>query len=106
MNVLNGDYDNLCMCYEVARQIAISGRPEEGVDMALLQFLVNDLCSLLGRQKYIKDQGAKIIKSIKTNQSKTIKEVEKILVDFDTELRASKRQWLVQKCDWTYQAAN
>ena len=99
VNVLNGDYDNLCMCYEVARQIAISGRPEEGVDMALLQFLVNDLCSLLGRQKYIKDQGAKIIKSIKTNQSKTIKEVEKILVDFDTELKGLQEAmaW-VQKC--------
>ncbi len=99
VNVLNGDYDNLCMCYEVARQIAISGRPEEGVDMALLQFLVNDLCSLLGRQKYIKDQGAKIIKSIKTNQTKTIKEVEKILVDFDTELKGLQEAmaW-VQKC--------
>ncbi len=87
VNVLNGDYDNLCMCYEVARQMAIGGRPSEGVDMALLQFLVSDLCTLLGRQKFIKDQGAKIIKSINENQKKTVNDVEKILVSFDSELR-------------------
>lgn len=99
VNVLSGEYDNLCMCYEVARQMAISGRPEEGVDMALLQFLVNDLCLLLGRQKYIKDQGAEIIKSIKTNQTKTIKDVEKILVTFDSELKGLQEAmaW-TQKC--------
>ena len=99
VNVLSGDYDNLCMCYEVARQMAIAGRPEEGVDMALLQFLVSDLCTLLGRQKYIKDRGAEIVKSIKSNQMKTIKEVEKILVNFDSELRGLQEamNW-VQKC--------
>ena len=96
VNVLNGEYENLCMCYEVARQMAISGRSEDGVDMALLQFLVNDVCSLLGRQKYIKDQGANIIKSIKTNQTKTLKDVEKILVTFDTELKG-----LQEAMDWT-----
>jgi len=99
VNVLNGDYENLCMCYEVARQLAISERTEEGVDMALLQFLVNDLSSLLGRQKYIKDRGAEIVKSIKANQAKTIKEVERILVDFDAELAGLQgaMAW-VQRC--------
>jgi len=99
VNVLTGDYDNLCMCYEVARQMAIAGRTEDGVDMALLQFLVSDLCTLLGRQKFIKDQGAEIVKSIKSNQTKTVKEVEKILVNFDSELRGLQEAmaW-VQKC--------
>ena len=99
VNVLDGDYDNLCMCYEVARQLAISERSGEGVDMSLLQFLVNDLSSLLGRQRYIKDRGAEIVKSIKTNQAKTIKEVEKILVDFDAELTGLQgaMEW-VQRC--------
>jgi len=99
VDVLTGDYDNLCMCYEVARQMAIGGRPDEGVDMALLQFLVSDLCTLLGRQKFIKDQGASIIKSIKKNQIKTIEEVKKILVNFDSELTGLQEAmaW-VQKC--------
>jgi hypothetical protein len=99
VNVLDGDYDNLCMCYEVARQLAISERSGEGVDMSLLQFLVNDLSSLLGRQRYIKDRGAEIVKSIKTNQAKTIKEVERILVDFDAELTGLQgaMEW-VQRC--------
>lgn len=99
VNVLSGDYDNLCMCYEVARQMAIAGRPEEGVDMALLQFLISDLCNLLGRQKFIKDQGAEIIKSIKSNQAKTVKKVEEILVNFDSELRGLQEAmaW-IQKC--------
>ena len=99
VNGLTGDYDNLCMCYEVARQMAIAGRTEDGVDMALLQFLVSDLCTLLGRQKFIKDQGAEIVKSIKSNQTKTVKEVEKILVNFDSELRGLQEAmaW-VQKC--------
>ena len=99
VNVLTGDYENLCMCYEVARQMAIAGRTEDSVDMALLQFLVSDLCTLLGRQKYLKDQGAEIVKSIKTNQAKTVKEVEKILIRFDSELKGLQEAmaW-VQKC--------
>ncbi len=99
VNVLTGDYDNLCMCYEVARQMAIAGRTEDGVDMALLQFLVSDLCTLLGRQKFIKDQGARILKSIKSNQAKTVKDVENLLVTFDSELKGLQEAmaW-VQKC--------
>ena len=75
------------------------GRPEGGVDMALLQFLISDLCNLLGRQKFIKDQGAEIIKSIKSNQAKTVKKVEEILVNFDSELRGLQEAmaW-IQKC--------
>ena len=99
VNVLTGDYDNLSMCYEVARQMAIAGRTGDGVDMALLQFLVSDLCSLLGRQKFIKDQGATILKTIKSNQAKTIKDVEKTLITFDSELKGLQEamSW-VQKC--------
>ena len=99
VNVLEGDYDNLCMCYEVARQMAVAGRSSDGVDMALLQFLVRDLATLLGRQKFIKDQGARILKSIKTNHEKTISDVEASLTTFDTELKGLQESlaW-VQKC--------
>jgi hypothetical protein len=67
--------------------------------MALLQFLVRDLATLLGRQKFIKDQGARILKSIKTNHEKTISDVEASLTTFDTELKGLQESlaW-VQKC--------
>jgi hypothetical protein len=99
VNVLTGNYDNLCMCYGVARQIAIAGRSGDGVDMPLLQFLVNDLSTLLNRKKYLKDRGAEIIGSIKKNQDKTMAEVEKILIGFDSELVGLQQAmaW-VQKC--------
>ena len=99
VDVLKGDYDNLCMCYEVARQMAIAGRTEDGVDMALLQFLVSDLCKLLDRQKFIKDKGSIILKSIKKNHANTISDVEKLLVEFDSELKGLQEAmaW-IQKC--------
>ena len=99
VNVLKGDYDNLGMCYEVARQMAIAGRTEDGVDMALLQFLISDLCNLLGRQKFIKDKGATILKSIKKNQAQTVTDVEKLLIEFDSELKGLQEamKW-IEKC--------
>jgi hypothetical protein len=99
VNVLNNDYENLAMCYEVARKMAIAGRTSEQVDMGMLQFFVRDLVNLLGRQKFLKDQGAEIVKTLKTNQNKTLTEVEKILITFDTELKGLQEAmaW-VEKC--------
>ena len=99
VNVLNNDYENLAMCYEVARKMAIAGRTSEQVDMGMLQFFVRDLVNLLGRQKFLKDQGAEIVKTLKTNQNKTLTEVEKILITLDTELKGLQEAmaW-VEKC--------
>ena len=99
VNVLNNDYENLCMCYEVARQMAIAGRPSDDVDMGMLQFFVRDLVNLLGRQKFLKDQGANIVKTLKTNQAKTLTEVETLLITFDTELKGLQESMVwVEKC--------
>jgi hypothetical protein len=67
--------------------------------MGMLQFFVRDLVNLLGRQKFLKDQGAEIVKTLKTNQNKTLTEVEKILITFDTELKGLQEAmaW-VEKC--------
>ena len=89
VSVESGDYEALKTCYDLARSMTL-GKRSLNFDYAVFSLLLQDLNETLNRQKFIREIGESILKTIETNHTNTMTAVSEHLIHFDTELTATK----------------
>lgn len=88
VDVMSGDYSNLQITYEIAREMAISKRSIEGIDTALLMFMIENIEQLTRRHKLLTGKGSALIKEVKESHNTIIQSLEGTLIGIDSEVKA------------------
>ena len=86
-NLLANDFSDLEIAYDLLRQMTISSTPID-LDFAILEYLLTDLNTVLGRQKRITDSSKKIIEQLEKSHKSNMEEVISISSMFEAELEA------------------
>jgi hypothetical protein len=87
--VMDRNYNNLHIAYEIAREMVLNERTIEGrIDPAMLMFLVEHLAQLTKRHIHLKDKGAELVKGMKKSHASIISDVQGTLIHIDGEMAA------------------
>ena len=87
VDLLANDYSNLEIAYDLLRQMTISSIPIN-LDFAVLEYLLTDLSTVLGRQKRITESSKNIINQLEKSHKENVKEVISITSMHEAELKA------------------
>jgi phage host-nuclease inhibitor protein Gam len=103
VDLLANEYSNLEIAYDLLRQMTVSSIPID-LDFAVLEYLLTDLSTVLGRQKRITEVSKDIIKQLEESHKKNLDKVITISAMFEAELKAMQvaisqttrmmKQWL------------
>ena len=87
VDLLANEYSNLEIAYDLLRQMTISSIPIN-LDFAVLEYLLTDLSTVLGRQKRITESSKNIINQLEKSHKENVKEVISITSMHEAELKA------------------
>ena len=87
VDLLANEFSNLQIAYDLLRQMTVSSIPID-LDFAVLEYLLTDLNTVLGRQKRITESSKNIIKQLEKSHKENLKEVISISSMFEAELKA------------------
>lgn len=90
VQVEEGKYLPLHICYEMARSLTLSERDID-FEMDMFNFILKDLSETMNRQDSIKQAGSTIIEQLETSHSANMEIIHKVIVDFEKELEATKK---------------
>ena len=87
VDLLANEYSNLEIAYDLLRQMTVSSIPIN-LDFAVLEYLLTDLSTVLGRQKRITESSKNIINQLEKSHKENVKEVISITSMHEAELKA------------------
>lgn len=87
VDLLANDYSNLEIAYDLLRQMTVSTIPIN-LDFAVLEYLLTDLSTVLGRQKRITESSKNIINQLEKSHKENVKEVISLSSMYEAELKA------------------